>query len=263
MARESNRLPADTLPLPDYFGAKGMLSDSEWTQAYVSLVLQWPKSCGIPSKERHLIGLAKALAFGWEPGILNHTDLALRMDYSPEQVAEVLKATSVALGLARLSAAAGSTRSQDRLDPAAAKALADVKSFFGVIPSLFRRKLVLEDRGWLEELLRVARPAWDARKETLQPRLRALVCLAAAASAGWEEGIGLYREAAVRFGATEKDTADVVRSVFKTTVSNSMAVGFRTPCHIPNLEKFQTILSAYVREGALANKRTDPLKPGR
>jgi len=235
-----------------------MLGDDEWTRSYVSLVLQWPKSCGIPSRERHLIGLSKALAFGWEPGILNHTDLALRMEYSPEQVAEALKATSVALGLARLSGAAGSARVA-KMDPAVTKALTDVKNFFGTVPSCFRRELVVEDRGWLNDLLRVARPGWDIRDGTLDPRLRALICLAACASVGWAEGIKLYRKAAVRLGAREKDAADVIRSVFKTAVSNSMAAGFRTPCHIPNLEEYQTILSAYVGEGALANKRTDPL----
>lgn len=256
MARTDTQ-PKDSLPLPDYFEARGMLDDRDWTQSYISLVLQWPKSCRIPSKERHLVGLAKALAFGWEPGILNHTDLALLMDYTPEQVAEVVKASSVTLGLARLSLV--SSGKSGRLDPGTARALSEVKSYFGVVPSVFRQRLVVEEREWLGELLAVTRPAWDARPDILHPKVRALVCLAVAACSGWKDGIEIYSRAARRFGATEKDTGDVVRSVFKTTVSNTMAAGFRTPCHIPSLEKYQTILSAYVGEGALANRRTDPL----
>jgi len=236
-----------------------MLSDHEWTQAYISLVLQWPKTCKIPSRERHLIGLAKALAFAWEPGILNHTDLALKMGYTPEQIAEVMKAVSVTLGLARLAAVSDSMGENRRLDPGTVRALSGVKSYFGVVPSLFKQRLVTEDRSWLDDLLVVTRPAWEAGPGALDPKLRALACLAASACAGWKEGTKLYSQAAKRFGATEKDTADVIRSVFKTTVSNSMAAGFRTPCHIPSLERYQTILSAYVSKGALTNKRTDPL----
>ena len=251
--------PKDSLPLPDYFGARGMLSDDDWTQSYISLVLQWPKSCQIPSRERHLIGLAKALAFAWEPGILNHTDLALRMDYSPEQIAEVVKAASVTLGLARLASVSEPLGKSERLDQRRVRALSGVKHYFGVIPELFRRRLLLEDGEWLDELLAVAKPAWDEGDRVLDPKLRALVCLAVSACSGWSEGTKLYSRAARRMGATEKDTGDVIRSAFKTTVSNTMAAGFRTPCHIPSLEKYQTILSAYASKGALTNKRTDPL----
>jgi hypothetical protein len=60
-----------------------------------------------------------------------------------------------------------------------------------------------------------------------------------------------YSKAARRFGESQGNVDDVVKSVFKTSVSNAMAAGFRTPCHIPRLDRYRTILRRYVEEGAL------------
>lgn len=268
MRRESNpRKPGveredstseTTLPLPDYFSAKGMLLDQRWVEAYISTVLQWPEACTLSTRERQLVGLAKSVAFSWEPGILNHTDLALRTGSSPEAISEVLKASSAAIGLALLDRALRALPSTTP-DLSARRVLKPIGMYFGVIPSCFKRKVVLEDREWLKGLVVVSQPACDTRPGIIPPRLRALVCLAVAAVLGWEDGIHLYGRAARRFGATGGEISDVTKSVFKTAVSNAMAAGFRTPCHIPRLEEYRTILSAYVEGGALAKRKSDRL----
>lgn len=258
-ASEAKEVRATTLPLPEYFAARGMLRDNRWVEAYISTVLQWPKTCTLSSQDRQLVGLAKALAFSWEPGILNHTDLALRSGSSPEVVSEVLRAASVTIGLAQLDRTIR-TLPAGRLDRQARGDLKPVRDYFGVIPPLFKRAIVLGDRRWLERFITVSMPAYNQGQDLIRPRLRALVCLAAAAVAGWGDGIRLYGLAARRFGATGDEVSDVTKSVFKTAVSNAMALGFRTPCHIPRLEKYRTILSAYVETGALAKRTSDALE---
>jgi alkylhydroperoxidase/carboxymuconolactone decarboxylase family protein YurZ len=246
------------LPIPDYFSAKGMLRDQNWIEAYISTVLQWPKSCRLSVRDRQLIGLAKSLAFSWEPGILNHTDLALRTGSSPEQVSEVLKTTAMTVGLAQLDRAIQGLP-KARLRGPTLEALKPIEEYFGEMPRCFRSRVVLEDRQWLEQLLQVSQPAYDARPDVIDPHVRALVCLAAAAVLGWEDGIRLYGIAAKRFGARDGEISDVVKSVFKTAVSNAMAEGFRVPCHIPRLEEYRTILSAYAEKGAFAKRKGDRL----
>lgn len=252
-ARE--KLAKTELPAPGYFSAKGLLRDPEWVDSYLSIVLQWPKACTIPVEDRQIIGLAKSLAFMWEPGILNHTDLALETGFKPEQITEALKAVSAVIGLANLEKALKSFGLLSHVNKTEHKGLKDVERFFGTIPNVFLREIVVEDPLWFEDLLSVTRPAYDTKNDLLQPRLRALVGLAVASVIGWDEGIQLYSDAAQNLGAKIREIHDVVKSVFKTSMSNSMAAGFRSPCHIPSLEKYQTILSSYVENGALPEGR--------
>jgi alkylhydroperoxidase/carboxymuconolactone decarboxylase family protein YurZ len=254
----------DLLPSPDYFSAKGILRDSDWVEAYVATVLQWPKGCRISLKDRQLIGLAKSLAFSWEPGILNHTDLAINTGSTPEQVTEVIKAVAASMGLASLDRAAStfgtySMAAVRKLDLSVKGTLKPVEDYFGTLPRCFRHKAVVEEPAWLADVVTVAKPAFDSSEGIVEPRVRALVCLAAASVVGWSEGIQLYSRAAMKFGSTDKQAKDVVRSVFKTTVSNAMAAGFRTPCHIPKLDGYRTMVRAFVEKGALTGKGRDPL----
>ncbi len=251
----SKKLAKTELPTPGYFSAKGLLHDPQWVDSYISLVLQWPKSCTIAVDGRQLIGLAKSLAFMWEPGILNHTDLALETGFKPEQITEALKVASAVVGLANLDKAVKGFGTATHVDRKKHNAFDKIEKFFGTIPEVFMRIVIVEDPVWLEDLLAVTLPAYDNRSEIISPRLRTYVALATASVVGWEEGIRLYGNTAQSFGATEKEVHDVVKSVFKTSVSNSMAAGFRTPCHIPRLEQYSTILSSYVENGAFSQKR--------
>ncbi len=252
----------DLLPAPDYLAAKGILRDQQWVESYFSMVLQWPKTCSISLRERQLVGLAKSLAFNWEPGILNHIDLALKTGSTPEQVTEVIKAAAAVVGLARLEMAVSAVSTVkrpdlDHLDSRLRNALKRVKIYFQTLPSCFMYEIILEDPEWLAELLTAARPAYDISPDVLAPKARSLVCLAAAAVMSWSDGTKLYSAASRRFGATNSEIHDVVKSVFKTAVSNAMAAGFRTPCHIPNLTRYRTMLSAYVENGGSKTKRDD------
>lgn len=253
------KLARTELPTPGYFSAKGLLRDPGWVDSYLSIVLQWPQSCTVAIEDRQLIGLAKSLAFMWEPGILNHTDLALETGIKPEQITETVKVVSSVVGLANLDKAVESMGSVTSLDAKKRKVLAPVKKYFGLIPSIFKQKLVVEDLDWLNDLLAVTRPAYYSRDRVIHPKLRAYVALAAASVVGWDEGITLYARVATRFGAKRVEIHDVVKSVFKTSVSNLMAAGFRSPCHIPRLDKYSTILSSYVENGALSKRRVDAL----
>ena len=236
-----------------------MLREGDWVEAYISAVMQWPKGCTLSTTDRQLVGLAKSLASSWEPGILNHTDLGLASGAGAEMVSVVLRAASITIGLANLDRA---TQGMTAGVPgkAAQLLLNPMEEYFGTLPNLFARGIVLDDTEWLRGLLIVSKPIYDSGSEVIHPRLRSLVCLAAAAVAGWGDGVKLFSLSADRFGATKGEVTDVVKSVFKTSVSNAMAVGFRTPCHIPRLDKYRTILSAYAAAGALDVKGPEPLE---
>jgi alkylhydroperoxidase/carboxymuconolactone decarboxylase family protein YurZ len=252
------------LPPPGYFSAKGMLRDQEWVESYFSTVLQWPRTCTISLQDRPLLGLAKAVAFSWEPGVLNHTDLALRTGSTPDQITEVIKASSATIGLARLEVSAKAVEKtkrsrRARFTPRLERALKPVRAYYLTVPSCFKYEIVVEDSEWFVNLLTVTRPAFDMSSDVLEPRVRSLVCLAAAGVVGWQEGVKLYSAASGRFGARRREIADVVKSVFKTSVSNAVSSGFRTPCHIPDLRGYRTILRAYFEKGALANRKAHAL----
>ena len=255
----TEKLAKTELPTPGYFSAKGLLHDPDWVDSYLSIVLQWPKSCTISVEDRQLIGLAKSLAFMWEPGILNHTDLALETGFKPEQITETLKVVAAVVGLANLDKAAKVIGTKSKIDRKQQKALVGVKKYFGTVPQVFMRTVVLENLDWLDELTSVTRPAYDSSNEIILPRVRGFVALAAASVIVWDEGISLYAKVCQRYGAKKSEVNDVIKSVFKTSVSNSMAAGFRSPCHIPTLEKYSTILSSYVEKGALTSRKADAL----
>jgi alkylhydroperoxidase/carboxymuconolactone decarboxylase family protein YurZ len=241
-----------------------MLRDREWIESYFSVVLQWPKTCSISLADRQLVGLAKSLAFNWEPGILNHMDLALRTGSTPEQVTEVIKATAATIGLARLEIAVRSIQKTERSQRAPFNSsfehvLKPATSYYLTVPSCLKHRIVVEDAEWFVEFLTAARPAFETSSNVLKPKVRSLVCLAAATVVGWQEGIRLYSATSRRFGARKGEISDVIKSVFKTAVSNAMAAGFRTPCHIPDLSGYRTMLRAYVEKSALATKRRDPI----
>jgi len=253
------KLEKTELPVPGYFSARGLLKDPDWVDSYLSIVLQWPTTCSISVEERQLIGLAKSVAFMWEPGILNHTDLALETGSTPEQVTETIKTVASVVGLANLDRALRGQGSLKKLNAKKRSVLKNVSGYFGKIPECFKRRMIFEDPAWLIDLLKVTSPAYESNSEIMNPKLRALVALATAAVTGWDEGVSLYSKAAIRFGARNSETHDVIKSVFKTSVSNSMAGGFRTPCHIPSLEQYRTILSSFVESGALSKRNGDRL----
>jgi len=250
---------ASEFPLPEYFSAKGMMRDPDWLDSYVSIVLQWPKSCTISLVYTEIIALAKSIGLAWEIGILDHTHLALEAGATAEQITEATKVAAATVGLAYLDRAVKGQGTLSRLDTRSTRVLQNVKEYFGVIPPCFRRRMIIEDSEFLNDLVVVTLPTRDSRTDIIDPKLRAYVSLAAAVVIGWEDGVSMYGKAALRFGATKDEVRDVILSVFKTFVSNSMAAGFRTPCHLPRLDNYTTMLSKYVDNGALAKRKRDRL----
>src|SRR5208283_3093820 len=146
LARESldtksakEKLAKTELPTPGYFSAKGLLHDPDWVDSYLSIVLQWPSACTISVEDRQLIGLAKSVAFMWEPGILNHTDLALETGSTPEQVTETIKTVASVVGLANLDRALKAQGTLRKLDSKKRIRLKKVSDYFGKVPECFKR----------------------------------------------------------------------------------------------------------------------------
>ena len=74
---------------------------------------------------------------------MNHTDLALETGITPEQITETVKVVSSVVGLSK-SGQGNKSAGTSSLDAKRRRALLSIKEYFGVIPEVFSRKIVVE-----------------------------------------------------------------------------------------------------------------------
>jgi len=232
----------DVVPPPPYFSVEGILDDDEWVNAYYVTVLRWHGSCTLNAKQRHLIGLAKAITYAWEPGVLTHTDLALENGSSKKEVVETVKVSALTIGLAeldRVAKIARMTKSSDAFDIIYNKTVInnilrtfpDLKRHIGAVPWFFRYRFLVQDMDYLKHFYTVTRPVLFG--DTISQQIRRLVTIIVSAIKSWDNGVKFFIHLAELESVPREAIVDVLRSVFKTAVSNSISVGFRCPCYIP------------------------------
>jgi len=235
------------MPAPPYLWAEGLLDDSEWVNSYIKSVLSWSESCTLTTKERHIIGLGKAIAYLWEPGVLIHIDQALKSGANLREVNDTIRVSAITAGLADLDFALQQLNSLGLNHPNQKEKTNDRCA----IPL---SKNIITFLSWDEKLfenfLKTVRIIFE--KTALEARLQQLVCLAVSSVKGWKHGIRVHSKLAAKAGATREEIMHVVVSVFKTGVSTSMQVGFRYPCYTPDMSKYRLIYDSYVRSRAKA-----------
>ncbi|MEM3387642.1 MAG: hypothetical protein QXN08_08270 [Nitrososphaerales archaeon] len=230
------------MPVPPYLWAKGLIDDSEWVNAYIMSVLNWPHSCTLTAKEKHLIGLGKAVAYLWEPGVLIHVDQALSAGANEAEINDAIRISSLIIGLADLDY----TLQQLNFE------YQDHAKSFGYTNQINLPAKMLAfldfDPKWFQDFLTTIKIIFQ--KTSLEERLQNLLCLAVSAVKGWKHGIQVFSERALKNGATSSEVTQVIASVFKTAVSTSMQVGFRYPCYTPDMSKYRLIIDSYMKSRA-------------
>jgi len=235
------------MPAPPYLWAEGLLDDAEWVNSYIKSVLSWPENCTLTTKERHLIGLGKAIAYLWEPGVLIHIDQALNAGANLREVNDTIRVSAVTAGLADLDYA---LQQLNNLGLSYPNQKNKARDRCGMPLS----KNIIAFLGWDERLsenfVNTVKILFE--KTALEARLQQLVCLAVSSVKGWGHGIKVHSKLAAKAGATREEIVYVVVSVFKTSVSTSMQVGFRYPCYTPDMSKYRLIYDSYVRSRSRA-----------
>jgi AhpD family alkylhydroperoxidase len=241
------------MPAPPYLWAKGLLDNLEWVDSYIKSVLSWPNNCTLTIKERHLIGLGKAVAYLWEPGVLIHLDQALNSGADLKEVNDTIRVAAITAGLADLDNALqqlsssglryiGKKKAKARYDIPLPKNIIDFLAF---------------DQELLESFLNTVRIIFE--KTSLEARLQQLICLAVSSIKSWKHGVEVHSKLAAEAGATQEEIIYVVVSVFKTRVSIAMQVGFRYPCYTPDMSKYRLIYDSYVKSRSKAGvKQFEP-----
>lgn len=241
------------MPSPPYLWAEGLLDDDEWINAYIGAVLSWPKSCSLTVKERHLIGLGKAIAYLWEPGVLIHIDQALKSDATLREVNDAVRVAAVTAGLADLD----NLLRQLDVDVCPIYSDSPLNLELGNIRLPAKMTALLNfDQQWFQDFLTTVGVVF--RKTSLDKRTQYLICLAVSAVKRWTYGVKVFSELAAEVGATRSEVVQVIASVFKTAVSTSMQVGFRYPCYTPDMNRYRLICDSYRRSrGETGAKQLD------
>jgi alkylhydroperoxidase/carboxymuconolactone decarboxylase family protein YurZ len=249
----SSKIPVG-MPAPSYIHEEGMLNDSDWLESYIRSVLMWPQDCKFDLKTRHLIGLAKAIAYFWEPGVLIHVDQALANGASRKEITDTIRIASVTVGLADLENSLkticemklinSNYKFSQKESEIFSKVFKDAEKTLVFLSQIHKSNFQIKDNKWLSLLYKTSRILY--KKTELDSKTQQFICIAVSAIRHWVQGLHIFGRNAIRKGASEKEISDVVNSTFKTGTSTSMQVGFRCPCFVPDMKKYVTIADHYL-----------------
>jgi alkylhydroperoxidase/carboxymuconolactone decarboxylase family protein YurZ len=247
------RIQRESGKIPEIYRVRAFAENSRWLKVLDSSVFRWPQSCSISDKTRELVGLAKSIAYLWEPGVLTNIEGALEAGATSDEVLETIALASIVTGLADLdrvlhavppdftltaeAAVSSEKETGDRgLSGDQENALHDFAALHGLKP-------LMANQDWLSGIHQSAKTVYE--RGALDLKTAALVCLAASAGKCWDKGIQEHIGRAVRSGATEGEVVDVVASVYKTRVSIGVQMGFSVPCSIPSTSGFKVLNDYY------------------
>ena len=241
--------------VPEIYRVKGLADNASWLRLVHDSIFQWPPSCSLDEKTKELVGLAKSIAYLWEPGVLTNIEGALEAGAASDEIVETILVASTVSGLADvetvLRAASaqltevGSARSADT-NRQIEEIHDDARKSIGSIPELYTAKLMVENADWLAAIHRSTKIQYSPG--ILDRRTKALVCLAASAAKGWDRGIREHFSLALKSGATMREITDVLVSVYKTAASIGIQVGFGVPCSIPGIHGFKLLRDYYSKQ---------------
>ncbi len=250
-----DKLRRESRKIPEIYRVRAFADHADWLKFVDEYIFRWPKSCSLDEKTKELVGLAKSIAFLWEPGVLTNTEGALEAGAASGEIVEAILVASTVSGLADVEAAlcagsaqlteAGSRRSADQ-DRQIQQVHEDARKTIGSIPELYTSKLMVENADWLAAIHRSTKIQYSPG--TLDRRTKALVSLAASAAKGWDRGIREHVSLALRSGATIREITDVLASVYKTSASISIQIGFGVPCSIPGIHGFKLLRDYYSKQ---------------
>jgi AhpD family alkylhydroperoxidase len=226
--------------VPEIYRVRAFADNAKWLKLVDKYIFRWPESCSLDEKTKELVGLAKSIAYRWEPGVLTNIEGALEAGASSDEITEAILAASTVSGLADVERALDASPAQltrarsspsSNMNRRVRKIYDDARKTIGSIPEIYTSKLMNENSDWLVAIYRSAKIQYNPGP--LGRRTKALVCLAASAAKGWGRGIREHSSLALKSGATMREITDVLASVYKTAASIGIQVGFGVPCSIP------------------------------
>lgn len=250
-----DRLLRESGKLPEIYRVRAFADNAKWLRLVDKYIFRWPQSCSLDEKTKELVGLAKSIAYLWEPGVLTNIEGALEAGAASDEITEAILVASTVSGLADVETAVcvasaqltepGSASSADT-DRQIQEIHDDARKTIGSIPELYTAKLMVENADWLTAIHRSAKIQYSLG--ALDRRTKALVCLAASAAKGWDRGIREHFSLALKSGATMREITDVLVSVYKTAASIGIQIGFGVPCSIPEIPGFKLVRDYYSKQ---------------
>jgi alkylhydroperoxidase/carboxymuconolactone decarboxylase family protein YurZ len=246
--------------VPEIYRVKALADNPDWLRVLHNSVFQWPRSCVLDEKTKELVGLAKSIAYAWEPGVLTNTEGAIAAGATPNEITEAILIASTIIGLADLDCACRAghfevydDRTQTTIDPSVQRVYDDATSTFGKIPELYRFSLLAGNPDWLKAVHEPAKIRYA--NGVLGQKTKALICLGASAAKRWDKGVAEHVEFALKSGAQPREIADVLCSIYKTAVSIGVQTGFSVPCSIPEMNGFRLLKDYYSKPNSSAKFR--------
>ena len=250
-----DRVLRESGKVPEIYRVRAFADNAKWLKLVDKYIFRWPQSCSLDEKTKELVGLAKSIAYLWEPGVLTNIEGALEGGAASDELVETILVASTISGLADVERAlcvgsaqltgAGSDPSAD-MDRQIQEIHDDARKTIGSIPEIYTAKLMIENADWLVAIHRSTKIEYSPG--ALDRRTKALVCLAASAAKGWDRGIREHSSLALKSGATMREITDVLASVYKTAASIGIQIGFGVPCSIPEIPGFKLLRDYYSKQ---------------
>jgi AhpD family alkylhydroperoxidase len=250
-----DRVLRESGKVPEIYRVRAFADNAKWLKLVDKYIFRWPQSCSLDEKTKELVGLAKSIAYLWEPGVLTNIEGALEGGAASDELVETILVASTISGLADVERAlrvgsaqltgSGSDLSAD-MDRQIQEIHDDARKTIGSIPEIYTAKLMIENADWLVAIHRSTKIEYSPG--ALDRRTKALVCLAASAAKGWDRGIREHFSLALKSGATMREITDVLASVYKTAASIGIQIGFGVPCSIPEIPGFKLLRDYYSRQ---------------
>jgi alkylhydroperoxidase/carboxymuconolactone decarboxylase family protein YurZ len=242
--------------IPEIYQVKALADNPQWLRVLHDSVFRWPQGCTLDEKTKELVGLGKSIGRQWEPGVLTNIEGAIDAGATPEEIAETILLASTVVGLADLNYAfraahfemIGDDSIRKIADVSVQRVFDDAVATMGSVPELYRFKNMTENSDWLQAVHKSARILYT--DGILRRKAKALVCLGTSAAKHWDRGVEEYLEFATKSGATRREIADVLCSIYKTAVSIGVQTGFSVPCSIPEMSGLRLLQDYYSKAGS-------------
>jgi alkylhydroperoxidase/carboxymuconolactone decarboxylase family protein YurZ len=261
--RTYEKIVKESGKVPEIYRVKALADNPDWLNLLHNSIFRWPPLCSLDEKTKELVGIAKSIAYLWEPGVLTNIEGALDGGATSDEITETILVASTISGFANAEKVISAVPAQ-LTKPSLRRSLQearearrihdDARKTTGSVPALYRSRLMLANVDWLAAIHRSTKILYS--HERLDPRSKALIRLAASAAKGWERGIQEHSRLALKSGATMREITDVLASVYKTTASIAIQVGFGVPCSIPENQGYKLLRDHYSKHQIDDARRT-------
>lgn len=256
-----DRLRRESGKIPEIYRVRAFVDNPEWLKLVDKYIFRWPQSCSLDEKTKELVGLAKSIAYLWEPGVLTNIEGAIDGGAESDEIVEAILVASTISGLADVERVlcvgsaqfAGAESGSAETNREIQMIHDDAMRTIGSIPEVYTAKLMVEHPDWLTAIHRSTKIQYTPG--ALDRKTKALICLAASAAKGWDRGIREHSSLALTSGATTREITDVLASVYKTSASVAIQVGFGVPCSIPEMRGLKLIRDYYPKQKNTLTRR--------